>query len=204
MSELLVTRVDEGPVAVLTLNRPDRRNALSRDLMGELEEHVDRVGHDSNVRSVVLTGAGSVFCAGMDLKEAALERYLTEAEHNAVVTLQEYADLIQKIHTLEKPTIAALNGDAVAGGAGLLAACDLVVAAERARIGYPEVLRGLVPSVVLYDLTRMIGDRRIRQLLLSGEMISADVACQWGLVNTVTSSEECLPEAIRIGTDLVR
>ncbi len=171
MSEALVKRSDDGPVTLLTLNRPDRRNALSRALMRELEDELGRAAHDPKVRAVVLTGEGPVFCAGMDLKEAARERNDAEAEQFAVATLQEYADLLQKLHTLPKPTIAALNGDALAGGAGLMSACDFAIASESARIGYPEVHRGLVPSVVMFDLTRLIGDRRARQLLLAGELI---------------------------------
>ena len=159
MSAALVKRLDDGPIAVLTLDRPDRRNALSRALMSELEDQLDRAGQDPKVRAVVLTGAGTAFCSGMDLNEAARERDGAEAEHDAVATLQEYADLVQKLHTLPKPTIAAINGDALAGGAGLMTACDFAVASETARIGYPEVFRGLVPAVVMYDLTRLIGDR---------------------------------------------
>jgi methylglutaconyl-CoA hydratase len=204
MTEPLVTRTDDGPVAILTLNRPDQRNALSRGLMMELEEHVIKAGHDPVIRSVVLTGAGPVFCAGMDLKEAAQERHLTEAEQNAVVTLQQYADLVQKIHSLGKPTIAALNGDALAGGAGLMAACDFAIASERARIGYPEVLRGMVPAVVMFDLTRLVGARRARQLFLAGELISATKALAWGLLNEVTAPEVCLSRAMAAGKELVR
>jgi methylglutaconyl-CoA hydratase len=199
MNENLVRRHDDGPVAILTLNRPDKRNALSRGLITELDRLVERTGLDPHIRAVVLTGAGTVFCAGMDLKEAAEERGGAEAEQHAVVALQEYADLIQRVHTLPKPTIAALNGDALAGGAGLMAACDVAVASEQARIGYPEVLRGMVPAVVMFDLTRLIGDRRARQLLLSGDLISAMIAYNWGLVNQVTTPEKCLEEAIRIG-----
>ncbi len=203
MSEALVKRSDEGPVAILTLNRPERRNALSRALMHEFEDQLDRVGHEPKIRSVVLTGAGTTFCSGMDLKEAARERDSAEAEQHAVATLQEYADLLQKLHTLSKPTIAALNGDALAGGAGLATACDFAVAAETARIGYPEVLRGLVPAVVMFDLTRLIGDRRARQMLLSGELISAARSYEWGLVNQVTAPDGCLAEAVRVGKDMI-
>jgi methylglutaconyl-CoA hydratase len=203
MSDPLVTRLDDGPVAILTLNRPEKRNALSRGLMTELEGQLDRVSHDPKVRTVILTGAGTVFCAGMDLQEAARERDGAEAEQHAVVTLQEMADLVQKLHTLPKPTIAAVNGDALAGGAGLMAACDFAVASSTARIGYPEVLRGLVPSVVMYDLTRLIGDRRTRHLLLTGSLITADVAFQWGLLNQVATPEQCLAEAVRAGKDMV-
>jgi methylglutaconyl-CoA hydratase len=201
MTETLVKRSDDGSVAILTLNRPEKRNAISRALMAELEHHLERVTHEPKIRAVILTGAGSVFCAGMDLKEAAKEREGSEAEQLAVVTLQQYADLIQRLHCLPKPTIAALNGDALAGGAGLMAACDFAVAADCAHIGYPEVLRGLVPSVVMYDLTRMLGDRPIRHLLLTGQPIAADVALHWGLVNQVTSPERCLPDSIRLAQD---
>ena len=203
MSDLLVTRTDDGPVAILTLNRPDKRNALSRALMTELENQLDRAAHDPKMRSVVVTGAGTVFCAGMDLREAARERESAEAEHQAVISLQQYADLVQKLHTLAKPTIAALNGDALAGGAGLFAACDFAVASSTARIGYPEVLRGLVPSVVMYDLTRLVGDRRARLLLLTGSLIMSSVAHDWGMVNEVTSPEQCLAAAVRVGKNMV-
>ncbi|MGO9598935.1 MAG: enoyl-CoA hydratase/isomerase family protein [Isosphaeraceae bacterium] len=194
-----VLRSDDGPVAILTLNRPDRRNALCRALMRELEDHLDRACHDPKIRALVLTGAGTVFCAGMDLREAACERGNSEAEQHAVVTLQEYADLVQTLHTLPKPTLAALNGDALAGGAGLMAACDFVIASSTARIGYPEVLRGLVPAIVMHDLTRCLGDRRARQLVLAGELITARQAHEWGLLSQVTAPEDCLAEAIRIG-----
>jgi methylglutaconyl-CoA hydratase len=202
MTESLVVRSDDGPVAVLTLNRPDKRNALSRALMRELEHQLDRAGHDPKVRTVVLTGAGTVFCSGMDLQEAARERGGAEAEQQAVGTLQEYADLLQKLHTLSKLTIAAVNGDALAGGAGLVGACDFAIASSMARIGYPEVLRGLVPAVVMYDLTRLVGDRRARQLLLCGQPASATQAANWGIVNQVTTPESCLSEAIRVGKDI--
>src|SRR5262249_35848786 len=114
-----------------------------------------------------------------------------------------FADLLQYLHTLPKPTIAAVNGDAFAGGAGLMAACDLAIAASTARIAYPEVKRGLAPSIVLHDLSLQIGDRRSRQLVLSGEPISAQVAMDWGMVNLVTPVQACLTEAIRIAQDLV-
>lgn len=204
MSDSLVIRRDDGPVAILTLNRPEKRNALSRALMTELEHQLDRAGRDPKVRSVVLTGAGTVFCAGMDLKEAARERESAEAEHLAVIALQQYADLLQQLHTLSKPTIAAVIGDALAGGAGLVTAVDFAIASNKARIGYPEVMRGLVPSVVMHDLTRMVGDRRVRQLLLTGQPIAADVAYQWGLFNQITEPENCLSEAVRAGLELVQ
>jgi methylglutaconyl-CoA hydratase len=139
----------------------------------------------------------------MDLKEAAAMDATPDGEHAMVAVLKEFADLLHCLHTLPKPTIAAVNGDALAGGAGLMAACDMAVAAETVRIGYPEVRRGLVASIVMHDLIRQIGDRRARQLLLTGDLISAEIAFDWGFVNAVTPAESCLDEAIRMAEALV-
>jgi methylglutaconyl-CoA hydratase len=190
-------------MAVLTLNRPAERNALSRGLVSRLRDLFDAVAVDSRVRAVVLTGSGTVFCAGMDLKEAAAIDASPQAEAETINVLSEFADLLQKIHTLPKPTVAAVNGDAVAGGAGLMLSCDLAVAAETARIGYPEVRLGLVPAIVMHDLTRQVGARRARQLLLSGDLIPSKLALEWGLVNALASDEGCLGAAIQVAEGLV-
>jgi methylglutaconyl-CoA hydratase len=203
MGAQVLNREDRGPIAVLTLNRPERRNALSRELLVQLRDAVEGAGVDVAIRAVVLTGAGTTFCAGMDLKEAAELDTAPEGEQAIVEVLKEFADLLQCIHTLTKPTIAAVNGDALAGGAGVMAACDLAIAAETASIGYPEVRRGLVAAIVMHDLTRQVGDRRARQLLLSGEPISSQLACDWGLVNAVAPTDRCLDEAIRIAQGFV-
>jgi methylglutaconyl-CoA hydratase len=134
----------------------------------------------------------------MDLKEAREIGQGPEAEATSIAILNEFADLLQRIHTLRKPTIAAVNGDALAGGAGLMAACDLAIAADSARIGYPEVRRGLVAAIVMHDLSRQIGDRRARQLLLSGDLILSRIAYEWGMVNAVTAADRCVKEAIQV------
>lgn len=203
MSTKVVLREDRGPVAILTLNRPDRRNALSHELLARLRDVLDKVGVDTAIRAVVVTGAGAAFCSGMDLKEAVAMDASPDGEHEMVAVLKEFADLIHCLHTLPKPTIAAVNGDALAGGAGLMAACDLAVAAESVRIGYPEVRRGLVASIVMHDLIRQVGDRRARQLLLTGEPIVAEMAFDWGLVNTVVAAGECLSTAVRMAEGMV-
>jgi methylglutaconyl-CoA hydratase len=203
MSSRLLVREDRGAVAILTLNRPDRRNALSRALLAQLRDALDETGVDTGTRAVVVTGAGAAFCSGMDLKEAVEMDSTLDGEHAIVAVLKEFADLVHRLHTLSKPTVAAVNGDALAGGAGLMSACDLAVVAGSARIGYPEVRRGLVAAIVMHDLIRQIGDRRARQLLLTGELISGQLACDWGLVNAVTPAETCLDEAIRIAQGLV-
>jgi len=202
-NDRFIERTDHGPVAVLTLSRPERRNALSRALVDQLGDALARASVEPGVRAVVITGAGSVFCAGMDLKEASASVGSPEAEKQAVSDVQAIADLIQQLHGLPKPVVAALNGDAHAGGAGLAAACDLVVAARHARIGYPEVRRGLVAAVVLHDLVRQVGERRARELLLTGAPIDAETAERWGLVNRVVPVELCLPTALELARSLV-
>jgi methylglutaconyl-CoA hydratase len=203
MSTEPLIREDRGPVAILTLNRPDRRNALSRDLLARLRDVLDEVGVDTSIRAVVVTGAGATFCSGMDLKEAAEMDATPDGEHDMVAVLKEFADLLHCLHTLPKPSVAAVNGDALAGGAGLMSACDMAVAADSARIGYPEVRRGLVAAIVMHDLIRQIGDRRARQLLLTGDLIAGSLALDWGLVNAVTTVEDCLAEAVRMAEGLV-
>ena len=202
MSATLIIREDRGPVTVLTMNRPDQRNALSRALLAQLRDVIERLSVDEKVRAMVLTGAGPAFCAGMDLKEAAAIDAAPDSEEQTIATVQEFADLLQRLHTLPKPTIAAVNGDAIAGGAGLMAACDVAIAAERARIGYPEIRRGLVAAIVMHDLTRQVGDRRARELLLGGGLIDSSTAHAWGLVNSVTTTGECLNVAIRVAESL--
>jgi methylglutaconyl-CoA hydratase len=201
-SGVYVTRIDQGPVRVLTLDRLERRNALGTKLIEQLSEALSAAEVDGDVRSLVLTGAGPVFCAGLDLKEAGGVTATVEAERSEVAREQAVADLLGELHEFSKPTIAALNGDALAGGAGIATACDLVIAADTARLGYPEVRRGMVAAMVLHDLVRQIGERRARQLLLTGTPISAHEAERWGLVNRVVPAAQCLAEAVALGREL--
>lgn len=202
-SEPFLTRADHGPVVTLTLNRPERRNALGGEVIEQLSEALTHADHDPGVCAIVLTGAGPTFCSGMDLKEIVGPRSTPEAEKETVSGVQAIADLLMQVHRLSKPTIAALNGDALAGGAGLATACDFIIAAESARIGYPEVRRGLVAAIVLHDLVRQVGERRARWLLLTGLPIDAYEAERWGLFNRVVPSAETLGEAIGLGRELV-
>ncbi|HEX8200070.1 MAG TPA: enoyl-CoA hydratase/isomerase family protein [Isosphaeraceae bacterium] len=203
MNERLVLRDDRGPIVVLTLNRPERRNALARGLVTALSDALDRLMVELGPRVVVLTGAGAAFCAGMDLKEAIQRGEHDAAEAEAVTDVQGFADLINQLHRFPRPTIAALNGDALAGGAGLAIACDFVLAAAEARIGYPEVLRGLAPAVVMQDLVRQLGDRRARELVLTGRPIPADQAERWGLINRVVPAGSVLAEALELARSLL-
>jgi len=202
MRESFVRREEEGEVVTLTLNRPERRNALSNALVVGLGEQLSRLETSAGCRALVLTGAGPVFCAGMDLKEAVAQVRTAEQEKRAIVEVQAIADLLDQLHRFPKPTIAALNGDAFAGGAGLALACDFVVASDHARVGFPEVRRGLVATIVMQDLVRQVGERRARALLLSGESISASEAERWGLVTQVVEPGLCLLEAQRLARSL--
>jgi methylglutaconyl-CoA hydratase len=198
----VVTRSDDGPVRVLTLNRPERRNALGFALIEALSRALEQAEVDSGIRAVVITGAGPAFCAGLDLKESGEAVATAEAERSEVVREQAIADLFNQVHHLSKPTIAALNGDAVAGGAGLATACDFVIAAESAHVGYPEVRRGMVAAMVLHDLVRQVGERRARSLLLTGTPITAAEAEKWGLINRVVAPDACVAEAVALGRSL--
>jgi methylglutaconyl-CoA hydratase len=190
MTAPLVLYDARPPCVVITLNRADRRNALSRALIAELTAAFERAANDAAVRCVILTGAGPVFCAGMDLAELQ-ESLDAPAEATPVWDdAMRLARLYELIYTLPKPTIAAVQGTAVAGGAGLVTVCDLAVAVPEAKFGYPEVRRGLVAAMVMPHLLRHVGERMARYLLLSGELIDAATAERVGLINEVVASPE--------------
>ncbi len=189
MSELL--RIERAAARLeLTLNRPERRNALSGALIGELTDALRQAAEDDDVRAVILTGAPPAFCAGLDLKEVAQ----TTAEQ-AEVDASNLLALFETIDTLPKPVIAAVNGPAVAGGAGLVSVCDLVICGRSARIGYPEIKRGLVAAIVMTFLRRLVGERQAKYLLLTGETLDAEAALRFGLCNEVVSDDALLPRA---------
>lgn len=197
MSNELVRYEGHPPAVVLTMNRPDRRNALSRDLIAALTAAFQRARDDAAARCVILTGAGNAFCAGMDLAE--LQESLTAGKGKQSPAWDDalhLANLYDLIYRFAKPTIAAVNGAAVAGGAGLVTVCDLSVAAPEARLGYPEVRRGLVAAMVMPHLLRHVGERLARYLLLTGELIDADEACQARLLNAVVPAEQLLARAL--------
>ncbi len=195
MSDLVLYEVRSG-AAVLTLNRPDRRNALSRALIAAIDDALIRATDDNDVRAVILTGNGRVFCAGMDLAE--LQESLSAGTEDAPVwdDALQLARVYDRLYRLPKPTVAAVNGSAVAGGAGLVSVCDLAVSVPEAKFGYPEVRRGLVAAMVMPHLLRHVGERMARYLLLTGELIDADAALQCGFVNAVVAEEKLLETAL--------
>lgn len=189
MSQLILY-AHRGPAAVITLNRPDQRNALSRALIAAISDAFHKASEDPAVRCVILTGNGPAFCAGMDLEEL---RETMGAEGERVWDdAARLSELYDFIYSLPKPTIAAVNGAAVAGGAGLVTVCDLAVASPDARFGYPEVRRGLVAAMVMPHLLRFVGERTARWLLLSGELIDAVEALRMRLINSVVAADHLM------------
>ena len=169
-------------ITVLTLNRPERRNALSIQLLTELSAAIKVASDEVDERVLVLRGAGAAFCTGLDLKEAA-------DQTKAHATADLVAKTLIALSETRLVTVAAVHGAAVAGGAGLMSACDYVVATAGTKIGYPEVRRGLVAGLVMTFLRRQLGERDIRELLLGSELIDAERAREIGLVNRVVSSQ---------------
>ena len=195
MNNPLVLYDVSAGVAAITLNRADKRNALSRDLIAALTEAFERAGGDGAIRGVILTGAGSVFCAGMDLGELAESLEQATADPSVSEDALRLARLYDLIFRCPRPTIATVNGPALAGGAGLVTVCDLALAAPEARFGYPEVRRGLVAAMVMPHLLRHVGERTARYLLLTGEIIDAAEALRVGLINAVVPLAQLMAHA---------
>lgn len=185
MSDVLVTR--EGPVATLTLNRPDRRNALDPDLLGALAVAIDDMAGDDDVRVVVLTGAGSAFSAGADLEWMSASVELSD-ERNREDTAAMAASF-EAVDRCPKAVVARVNGAAIGGGAGLVACADVAVAVEGARFAFAEVRLGLLPAVISPYVLRAIGPGRARELFTSGRPFDADGAAAYGLVHRVVAAE---------------
>jgi methylglutaconyl-CoA hydratase len=202
MSASLVIYEAKHPAAVLTINRADKRNALSRQLIADLTTAFQQACDDQAARCVILTGAGSVFCAGMDLSELAESVQQGGSNESIWHDALQLAKLYDLIYTLPKPTVAAINGSAVAGGAGLVTVCDLALAVPEAKFGYPEVRRGLVAAMVMPHLLRHVGERMGRYLLLTGELIDAGEAQRAGLINRVVPADELAEDAQKLAQAL--
>jgi methylglutaconyl-CoA hydratase len=183
-------------ITLVTLNRPERRNALTLELLTELVAAIKVASDEAHERILILRGAGAAFCAGLDLKAA--------TPQNAHVTAEMVAKALLALSQTRLVTIAAVHGAAVAGGAGIMSACDFVVAAEGTKIGYPEVRRGLVPGLVMTFLRRQIGERNMSELLLGSELITAERAKEIGLVNRVVSQENLMSEAQKFADSVLQ
>ena len=184
-------------VTIVTLNRPERRNSLTIELLSNLISAVKAASDQPNERVLILRGAGAAFCTGLDLKEAADQR-------KAHATADMVAKALVTLAETRVVTIAAVHGAAVAGGAGIMSACDFVVAAKKTKIGYPEVRRGLVAGLVMTFLRRQVGERNLRELVLGGELIDAARAKEIGLVNRVVEPDELMNEAIEFADSVLQ
>src|SRR6266699_2712632 len=184
-------------ITVVTLNRPERRNALTIELLTELISAIHVASEEPHVRILILRGAGAAFCTGLDLKEAA-------DQGKAHATAEAVANTLITISQTRLITIAAVHGAAVAGGAGIMSACDFVVAAQGTKIGYPEVRRGLVAGLVMSFLRRQAGERNMRELVLGGELIDAERARGIGLVNRVVAPNQLMIEAQKFADSVLQ
>src|SRR5881409_276543 len=184
-------------ISVVTLNRPERRNALTLELLTELCTALKVASEQPEQRVIILRGAGAAFCTGLDLKEA--------ADHTkAHATAEMVANTLIAISATRLVTIAAVHGAAVAGGAGIMSACDFVVAAEKTKIGYPEVRRGLVAGLIMTFLRRQVGERNMRELVLGGELIDAQRAREIGLVNRVVAPNDVMGAAQKFADSVLQ
>ena len=179
---LVLAQTADG-VARLTLNRPGKRNALNAAMVEALHQELDRLADDSDARVVALRGAGADFCAGADLAEVAESQ--TQGPETGLAAAQRIGDLFVAIRRLPKPVVAVVHGRAFGGGCGLASACDLVLAHEDARFGYPEVHLGFVPAMVMAVLRRKTGESTAFELAVGGRPIGADEAASAGLANHV-------------------
>jgi len=184
-------------ITVVTLNRPERRNSLTIELLNELIAAINVASDQADERVLILRGAGAAFCTGLDLKQAADSK-------KAQMTAELVAKTLITLAETRLVTIAAVHGAAVAGGAGIMSACDFVVAAEKTKIGYPEVRRGLVAGLVMTFLRRQVGERNMRELVFGGELIDAARAREIGLVNRVVPPNELMNEAQKFADSILQ
>jgi len=191
--------IDAG-LATVTLNRPDKRNAISYELIEDLLAALDEVAK-SPALVLMLTGAGKAFCSGMDLDN--LKALTGRSPEQSLTDSETMARLFRSLYDFSKPTIAAVNGFAIAGGCGLATLCDFTLAVPDAKFGYTEVRIGFVPAIVSTFLLRQIGGKHARDLLLTGRIIGADEAYRIGLINEIVAPERLLDRARELATQLM-
>jgi methylglutaconyl-CoA hydratase len=189
-----------GEIATITLNRPEKRNAISPEMIADLLAAFDEI-ETSPARVLILTGAGKAFCSGMDLD--ALKTLASQSPAQHLEDARTLARLCRRLWSFPRPTIAAANGPAIAGGCGLATLCDFTVAVPDAKFGYPEVRIGFLPAVVSIFLVRQIGEKRARDLLLAGRAIDASEALRLGLITQIAPAEELIKTAQELAATLI-
>lgn len=185
MTNLLIT--SEDSICFITLNRPEKRNALNDEIIGELKDALRQAGEDEGLRAIVIRGAGADFCSGADL--SALQKISESSVQENLADAESLMELFALMREVKVPVIAAVHGRALAGGCGLATACDLVLAARSARFGYPEVKIGFVPAMVTAILRRNLSEKKAFELLTQGFEFSAGEAKEMGLINQVFEDE---------------
>jgi methylglutaconyl-CoA hydratase len=193
MYKNIVTEVDRG-VGIITLNRADRHNAFDGQTVGELIQALAGMAGDSAVRVVVLSSAGKTFCAGADLEWMRTAAKWTSAENEADARV--LAEMLHRLATLPKPTIARVQGSAYGGGVGLIAACDIAVATFDAQFALSEVKLGLIPATIAPHVIAAIGERHARRYMLTAERFSAAEAYRLGLLHEMVADEAALDQAL--------
>jgi methylglutaconyl-CoA hydratase len=191
---------DNPPIRTITLNRPERRNAMTREMQDELIEVLEKTAEGS-FRVLILTGAGEAFCSGLDLSELQTMQQKSAADHRT--DAERIARLFIALRELPIPTIAAVHGPAIAGGTGLAMACDFTLATPASKFGFTEVRIGFVPALVSAFLSLQVGEKRCRDLLLTGRLFEAAEAQQIGLVNEVVQHGELMTRAQGLGEALL-
>jgi methylglutaconyl-CoA hydratase len=190
----------EGKIATLTLSRAEKRNAISHQLIDEFLAALLEV-ENSAAQVLILAAEGKAFCAGMDLED--LHQLVEQTSEENHRHSQRIATLFRSLYNFPKTTIAAVNGAAIAGGAGLATLCDFTLASKAASFGYTEVRIGFVPAIVSAFLIRQVGEKHTRELLLTGRIISAEEACRMGLVNEVLEAADLQTRVQRLAAELL-
>lgn len=198
MDSLLVE--DRDAVRILTMNRPEKHNALNTDLSQRLHAALLDAERMVQVRSIVLTGAGASFCAGADTSE--FSRLVPEASEAVAARADLTASLHLAFSKVSKPVVAAVRGNALGGGAGLALACDMTVMADNVRFGYPELKHGIVPAIVMANLVRQMGRKDAFELVSCGQPIDGRRAAELRIANRVCSADEVLEQALLIARQL--
>ena len=189
-------------IGFITLNRPEKRNALSFELVEELKINFARAEGDDGVKVIVLKANGETFCAGADLSY--LQKLQNFSKEENLEDSRLLKDLFYKIYTLNKVVIAQVQGHALAGGCGLATVCDFVYAVPEAKFGYTEVKIGFIPAIVMVFLIRKIGEQKSKHLLLSGELVSGESAVQFGLANKIVNKEKLEMAVIDFAFKLIK
>ena len=201
MSDPLIKIHYHEDVATIILNRAEKRNALSRGLLSELSQALEDIGLEKKIRAVILSGAGPSFCAGMDLKEMAATANQADPHAQWSSDAKLYLNVIQTMLRFPKPLIAAVDGAAVAGGGGLVLACDLVIASHSARFGFPEPRRGIVAGIVAPLLSFRTSGANTAFMLLTGSIVNAEYAQRAGFVHELVDSEQIWARAFELAKE---